>query len=159
MPPLLIFVKRPLEICAIVTVLGISPVSFGGMSMLSVVFSKTIEVEGLPPYDIVLCSDGQIVLQKTFSEVDEFGSEISNTMYAPTKNPLKGAIVYKKAGRLMLDYLHSHPVKYFWFSTGDEDTRIPLYDRLANNLAKSDKFIYIREVKECGEVYHHFYRI
>ncbi|HJD97968.1 hypothetical protein [Mailhella massiliensis] len=74
-----------------------------------------------------MTDDFQIVPDMRYPPRDEFGHEIPGTAYLPARNKTLGMPVYRKAARIMLDFLKTHPIRYFRFGTDEEKRREHLY--------------------------------
>lgn len=99
---------------------------------MSYLFDKKIVVNDLV-YELILTEEHEVILAAPYS-MDEFGHDTSRTMYRAQKGNT-GMLVYRKAARIFLDYLHTHKISYFYF-TVDDKIRNNLYFRFACELEK-----------------------
>ena len=102
-------------------------------------FVKDFKVDG-KPFRFIVDWSGQLILLNMTYLHDEFGDDLPLDWYRP-EGAAFGAKVYRKTMRIALEAIFSLKLKHFWFSTGDEEIRYPLYKRIADRfLSKYGKY-------------------
>ncbi|WP_294557174.1 hypothetical protein [uncultured Mailhella sp.] len=94
-------------------------------------FEEYIRIPGMEPYRLVMTDDFQVVLELLNPPLDDFQTPLPGTAYVPARNKILGMLVYRRAARILLHFLKTHPIRYFWFGTGAEPRRGNLYLALA----------------------------
>ena len=100
------------------------------------IFEKSFSVLYSNVYNLIITNEYQVVLELACPYLDEFGHEYPSTMYIGSNNKYTGMLVYRKAIRIFIDYIHTHKINYFWYSTGEELLRRNLYKLLAKKIEK-----------------------
>ncbi len=92
------------------------------------------DVCGLP-FRLILTNSFQFVLQSRTYLTDCFGDDLPLETYREV-DPVIGAKVYRVVMKKALNIICGWHLKTFWFTTGFEPKRFPLYSRFADRLEK-----------------------
>lgn len=96
-------------------------------------YVKDFKVEG-KPFRFLIDWSGQLILLNMTYLSDGWGDVLPLESYRPVGARL-GAKVYREPIKIAVNAIFTLKLKTFWYSTGCEEIRFPLYDRLANRFA------------------------
>lgn len=113
-------------------------------------FVKDFKVEG-KPFRFIIDWSGQLILHNLTYISDGWGDVLPCESYRPIGARL-GAKVYRETIKIALNAIFSLKLKHFWYSTGCEKIRQPLYERMADRFASRYGF-YCYKSGGCFQFY------
>lgn len=105
-------------------------------------------------YSVIAYADGEIVLVNNAPPTDMWGEELDGCFRVERQNPYEGVKVYKAACREILNYIYQKKPPLLCFSTGFDESRYRLYNKLSYLLEKHNYLCY-----ERNEVAFRFVRV
>ena len=101
-------------------------------------YVKDFKVEG-KPFRFLIDWSGQLILLNMTYISDGWGDVLPCESYRSVGARL-GAKVYRETIKIAVNAIFSLKLKHFWYSTGCEEIRQSLYERLANRLSEKYGF-------------------
>lgn len=108
-------------------------------------FIRNFDVDDVD-YMVLVTKKYEVILAKIISPYEPFHKvwEPSDptTLRIKWDNKFKGMLVYKKALKIVLEYLYEYRPPYFYYSTDGDDSRTKLYTFLSNVAEKHNYHCY-----------------